>query len=88
MIPARTAQRIAEFGLDAAFEGSRIVRLEPVGYLAMLGLMRDARLVLADSGGVQEETTGLGVPCLTLRGKTERPITIEAPTSRSDATAG
>jgi UDP-N-acetylglucosamine 2-epimerase (non-hydrolysing) len=52
-----------------------------VGYLAMLGLMRDARLVLTDSGGVQEETTGLGVPCLTLRGNTERPITIDEGTN-------
>jgi UDP-N-acetylglucosamine 2-epimerase (non-hydrolysing) len=77
----RTAQRIANAGLDAVFAGSRIVRLEPVGYLAMLGLMRDARLVFTDSGGVQEETTGLGVPCLTLRGNTERPITIEEGTN-------
>ena len=77
----RTAQRIANAGLDAVFAGSRIVRLEPVGYLAMLGLMRDARLVFTDSGGVQEETTGLGVPCLTLRDNTERPITIEEGTN-------
>jgi UDP-N-acetylglucosamine 2-epimerase (non-hydrolysing) len=63
------------------FEASRIVRLEPVGYLTALGLMRDARLVLTDSGGVQEETTGLGVPCLTLRANTERPITIEEGTN-------
>jgi UDP-N-acetylglucosamine 2-epimerase (non-hydrolysing) len=77
----RTARRIADAGIEAAFEGSRIVRLEPVGYLAMLGLMREARLVLTDSGGVQEETTGLGVPCLTLRSNTERPITIEQGTN-------
>ena len=63
------------------FSRSRIVRLEPVGYLTALGLMRDARLVLTDSGGVQEETTGLGVPRLTLRTNTERPITIEEGTN-------
>ena len=77
----RTARRIADAGLEAVFAASRIVRLEPVGYLAMLGLMRDARLVLTDSGGVQEETTGLGVPCLTLRANTERPITVEQGTN-------
>ena len=77
----RTAKRIADAGLEAIFEGARILRLEPVGYLTALGLMRDARLVLTDSGGVQEETTGLGVPCLTLRTNTERPITIEEGTN-------
>jgi UDP-N-acetylglucosamine 2-epimerase (non-hydrolysing) len=77
----RTARRIADAGLESLFHESRIVCLEPVGYLAALGLMRDARLVLTDSGGVQEETTGLGVPCLTLRDNTERPITIEEGTN-------
>jgi UDP-N-acetylglucosamine 2-epimerase (non-hydrolysing) len=77
----RTARRIADAGLEALFHQSRIVRLEPVGYLAALGLMREARVVLTDSGGVQEETTGLGVPCLTLRANTERPITIEEGTN-------
>jgi UDP-N-acetylglucosamine 2-epimerase (non-hydrolysing) len=77
----RTARRIADAGLETLFQQSRIVRLEPVGYLAALGLMRDARLVLTDSGGVQEETTGLGVPCLTLRTNTERPITIQEGTN-------
>ena len=77
----RTARRIADAGLDAELRRSRILRLEPVGYLTALGLMRDARLVLTDSGGMQEETTGLGVPCLTLRANTERPITIEEGTN-------
>jgi len=48
---------------------------EPLGYLAFLGLMARARMVLTDSGGIQEETTVLGVPCITLRENTERPIT-------------
>ncbi len=53
----------------------------PVGYLEMLGLMKDAKVVLTDSGGMQEETTALGVPCLTLRENTERPITVSEGTN-------
>jgi UDP-N-acetylglucosamine 2-epimerase (non-hydrolysing) len=49
--------------------------------LEMLGLMKDAKVVLTDSGGVQEETTALGVPCITLRENTERPITVEQGTN-------
>jgi UDP-N-acetylglucosamine 2-epimerase (non-hydrolysing) len=55
--------------------------LPPQGYLEMLGLMATATLVLTDSGGLQEETTALGVPCLTLRENTERPITVEQGTN-------
>jgi UDP-N-acetylglucosamine 2-epimerase (non-hydrolysing) len=54
----------------------RLLATEPLGYLDFLALMADARFVLTDSGGVQEETTALGVPCLTLRANTERPITV------------
>lgn len=70
----RTRANIEKFGFMSKLDGLRI--LPPVGYLEMLGLMRDAKLVLTDSGGIQEETTALGVPCLTLRENTERPITI------------
>ena len=70
----RTRGNIEKFGLTAKLEALRI--LPPLGYLDMLGLMRDAKLVLTDSGGIQEETTALGVPCLTLRDNTERPITL------------
>jgi UDP-N-acetylglucosamine 2-epimerase (non-hydrolysing) len=55
--------------------------LPPQGYLEMLGLMANARIVLTDSGGLQEETTALGVPCLTMRENTERPITVEQGTN-------
>ncbi|MCA1979531.1 MAG: UDP-N-acetylglucosamine 2-epimerase (non-hydrolyzing) [Thiobacillus sp.] len=75
----RTRANIEKFGLTARLDGLRV--LPPVGYLEMLGLMRDARLVLTDSGGIQEETTALGVPCLTLRENTERPITIDEGTN-------
>jgi UDP-N-acetylglucosamine 2-epimerase (non-hydrolysing) len=70
----RTRGNIEKFGFTARLDGLHI--LPPLGYLEMLGLMRDAKLVLTDSGGIQEETTALGVPCLTLRENTERPITI------------
>ena len=58
-----------------------MLALPPLGYLEMLGLMQTARLVLTDSGGMQEETTALGVPCVTLRENTERPITVEQGTN-------
>jgi UDP-N-acetylglucosamine 2-epimerase (non-hydrolysing) len=77
----RTQARIAAFGLSRHLEAPGIRLLPPVGYLEMLGLMRDARLTLTDSGGIQEETTALGVPCLTLRENTERPITVEEGTN-------
>lgn len=71
----RTRGRITEHGLDGLLERGRVVLLPPQGYLEMLGLMCDARVVFTDSGGIQEETTALGVPCVTLRESTERPIT-------------
>ncbi len=75
----RTRANIEKFGFAARLDGLHL--LPPVGYLEMLGLMRDARLVLTDSGGIQEETTALGVPCLTLRENTERPITLSEGTN-------
>jgi UDP-N-acetylglucosamine 2-epimerase (non-hydrolysing) len=59
-----------------------LIVTEPLGYLDFMKLLAEARLVLTDSGGIQEETTVLGVPCLTLRNNTERPITIEQGTNR------
>ncbi len=77
----RTRANIEQFGLGHRLEGKRIASLPPLGYLEMIGLMRDAALVLTDSGGVQEETTALGVPCLTMRPNTERPITVDQGTN-------
>jgi UDP-N-acetylglucosamine 2-epimerase (non-hydrolysing) len=72
----RTLGRIRAFGLENLLAAPNILALPPAGYLEMLGLMARARMVLTDSGGIQEETTALGVPCLTLRTSTERPITV------------
>ena len=78
----RTRKRIAEFGFERYFQradGQRqgIQLVEPLGYLDFVCMMKNARLVLTDSGGVQEETTCLGVPCVTIRENTERPVTLE-----------
>ena len=81
----RTQQRIAEFGLSGRLR--RAVVCEPLGYLDFLSLMSHARIVLTDSGGLQEETTVLGIPCLTLRENTERPVTVTCGTNRVVGTA-
>jgi UDP-N-acetylglucosamine 2-epimerase (non-hydrolysing) len=72
----RTRANVARFGFAPTLARARIALLEPQGYLEMLGLLANARVVLTDSGGIQEETTALAVPCLTMRENTERPITI------------
>lgn len=72
----RTQAKIREAGHGEFLENPRVLALPPIGYLEMLGLMNSAKIVLTDSGGLQEETTALGVSCLTLRENTERPITI------------
>ena len=77
----RTKSNIERFGLGHLVDQARMVMLPPQGYLEMLGLMANARIVLTDSGGLQEETTALGVPCLTIRENTERPITVEQGTN-------
>ena len=71
----RTRSRLVETGLLQEAE-RRFILLPPLPYLDLLGLVASARLVLTDSGGIQEETTALGVPCLTLRENTERPVTV------------
>lgn len=76
----RTRARMQSIGLDLAPE--RWLVTEPLGYLDFLALVSNARLALTDSGGIQEETTVLGVPCLTLRANTERPVTVDEGTNQ------
>jgi len=93
----RTQQRIAEFGLAEFFESGngkqpsggsqpvstskRIRLVDPLGYLDFMCMMKNAALVITDSGGIQEETTCLGVPCVTVRENTERPVTVTCGTN-------
>jgi UDP-N-acetylglucosamine 2-epimerase (non-hydrolysing) len=77
----RTRARIKQAGLNELLKVPSVAELPPLDYLEMLGLMRGAKVVLTDSGGIQEETTALGVPCVTLRENTERPITAEEGTN-------
>ena len=78
----RTRKMLADHGLSGMLERSPGLRLvEPMGYLEFLALTSQAKLILTDSGGLQEESTALGVPCLTLRENTERPITVEQGTN-------
>lgn len=77
----RTRARIETAGLSGRLDDPKIHILPPQGYLEMLGLTRSAKLVVTDSGGLQEESTALGVPCLTVRENTERPITIDEGTN-------
>jgi UDP-N-acetylglucosamine 2-epimerase (non-hydrolysing) len=86
----RTQKRIKEFGIDLnANPGTRngagahggIILSDPLGYLDFLCLMKNASMVVTDSGGIQEETTCLGIPCVTVRENTERPVTVEKGTN-------
>jgi UDP-N-acetylglucosamine 2-epimerase (non-hydrolysing) len=79
----RTRKRLEEFGLLNALASNRRLRLtEPLGYVQFMNLVSSARLAITDSGGVQEETTYLGIPCLTLRENTERPVTVSEGSNR------
>lgn len=84
----RTRERLTRSGLLAGLKGAEgVTCVEPMGYLAFMGLVKDARMAITDSGGIQEETTYLDIPCLTLRDTTERPITITQGTNRLVAPA-
>ena len=76
----RTRARLAEFGLAAALDGAVVT--DPLGYIDFLALTSHASLILTDSGGLQEESTALGIPCLTLRENTERPVTVSDGTNQ------
>ncbi|RMH60520.1 MAG: UDP-N-acetylglucosamine 2-epimerase (non-hydrolyzing) [Calditrichaeota bacterium] len=81
-IHPRSRKRISEFGLEervAAMPNLKL--LDPLGYLDFMHLMHNARVLLTDSGGIQEETTYLGIPCITMRENTERPVTIDVGTN-------
>jgi UDP-N-acetylglucosamine 2-epimerase (non-hydrolysing) len=73
-IHPRTRNRLKELGIHT--DGARLFLVDPVGYLEFLSLQQSATVVITDSGGIQEETTYLGIPCLTVRENTERPVTV------------
>jgi UDP-N-acetylglucosamine 2-epimerase (non-hydrolysing) len=79
----RTKARLDEFELTHLLEEAKSIHLiEPLGYIEFMNLVFNSRLLITDSGGVQEETTYLGIPCLTLRSNTERPVTVTKGTNR------
>jgi UDP-N-acetylglucosamine 2-epimerase (non-hydrolysing) len=85
----RTRQRLKDFGLLTHIEATNTITLtEPLSYIDFMSLVLDCRFALTDSGGVQEETSYLGIPCLTLRENTERPITVSLGTNRLVTTGG
>jgi UDP-N-acetylglucosamine 2-epimerase (non-hydrolysing) len=83
----RTAQRLEVAGLTGALAAAGVRLIDPVPYIRFMSLVVGAAAVITDSGGVQEETTYLGIPCLTLRPNTERPITVEQGTNRLSTAA-
>jgi len=81
-IHPRSRKMIANFGLESKVKNlQNLTLLEPLGYLDFMKLMHNAKIILTDSGGIQEETTYLGIPCLTLRENTERPVTVDVGTN-------
>jgi UDP-N-acetylglucosamine 2-epimerase (non-hydrolysing) len=78
----RTAARLAEFGLAAPLEQAGVHLVAPMSYIGFMSLVAGAAAIVTDSGGLQEETTYLGIPCFTLRENTERPITVTEGTNR------
>jgi UDP-N-acetylglucosamine 2-epimerase (non-hydrolysing) len=79
----RTRQRLKEFELDSVLATNAAIHLvEPMSYIPFMGLVRECRIAITDSGGLQEETTYLGIPCITLRDNTERPVTVTEGSNR------
>ena len=84
----RTRDRLREFDLERNLEANAAIRLlEPLGYIEFMSLLTSSALAITDSGGIQEETTYLGIPCVTLRPNTERPVTVTGGTNRLAAAA-
>jgi UDP-N-acetylglucosamine 2-epimerase (non-hydrolysing) len=82
-IHPRTRKNLETFGLLKTLSAQPGIHLtEPMGYIDFMSLVREAKLIATDSGGVQEETTYLGIPCLTLRDTTERPVTVTEGSNR------
>ncbi|HTH16165.1 MAG TPA: UDP-N-acetylglucosamine 2-epimerase (non-hydrolyzing), partial [Magnetospirillum sp.] len=81
-IHPRTLGRLREWDLLAPLQAAEVIVTQPLGYVDFMSLVSDARFIVTDSGGVQEETTYLGIPCLTMRENTERPVTISHGTNR------
>jgi UDP-N-acetylglucosamine 2-epimerase (non-hydrolysing) len=79
-IHPRTAQNLEKYDL-LKFLNHNIIATKPLGYIDFIALIKNSAFVLTDSGGIQEETTFLGVPCITLRNSTERPVTVEIGTN-------
>ncbi|GMT46374.1 MAG: UDP-N-acetyl glucosamine 2-epimerase [bacterium] len=79
-IHPRTRNNIKQFGLEGILP-ENVILLDPIGYIDFLALTKEAALVLTDSGGIQEETTFMGVPCITVRNNTERPVTCDVGTN-------
>ena len=78
----RTKQRLARYNLGIKLEEAGVRLIEPLSYRPFMSLVSHAAAIITDSGGLQEETTYLGIPCLTLRENTERPVTITEGTNR------
>ena len=87
-IHPRTEKNVEKFSLNSLLEDTHIKLIPPMSYLEFLALWKNAALVLTDSGGIQEETTALGIPCFTIRENTERPITIAEGTNTLVGTTG
>jgi UDP-N-acetylglucosamine 2-epimerase (non-hydrolysing) len=82
-IHPRTRSNMAKFGLEGKMtQNINLILTEPLGYLEFIQLMTHSKAILTDSGGIQEETTYLGIPCLTFRDSTERPITVTLGTNQ------
>jgi len=80
-IHPRTEKKLKDFGLIEALKNGNITLTQPIGYIENLSLLLNSKFVITDSGGIQEETTVMHIPCLTLRNSTERPITAEIGTN-------